>query len=229
MRVEEASSAPDRISSVTPSWLRVLFAREIRCATVASVVGKARRSRALVSPPIILRVNEIRAEGGESRMARGEDQAEEVVVDVLQGRVEVALGQLGHSQLLQVSDLLQLAREVDVAADAVDSPASRRRGEPRTGLWGMPSRVHCSRACHGRVLARCSARPTSPTRRATTAVTLAASMRQTASSVSATSSARAMVRDAPPLSHAPSPRHTRQQSTSYGCNRPVLTVSGCVR
>src|SRR6478736_2208820 len=70
----------------------------------------------------------------------------------------------------------------------------------------MPSRGHCSRACTNASCARSSARPTSPTRRATTAVTLAASMRQTASSVRATSSVRGpVVGDTPPLSHATSP------------------------
>ena len=67
-------------------------------------------------------------------MAGSEDEAEDVVVDVLERGVEVALGQLGHPQLLHVSHLLQLAREVDVAPDAVDGPPPGGRREPCTRL-----------------------------------------------------------------------------------------------
>ena len=75
---------------------------------------------------------------GEHRVARSEDESEHVVVDVVEGGVEVGLGRVGRPQLLRVPHLLQLAREVDVAADAVDGAASRRRGEPGPGLVGHP-------------------------------------------------------------------------------------------
>ncbi len=51
--------------------------------------------------------------------------------------VEVGLGEVGHAQLLRVAHLLQLAREVDVAPDAVDGPPPRRRREPGAGLVGQ--------------------------------------------------------------------------------------------
>ena len=64
-------------------------------------------------------------------MARGEDEAEDVVVDVLQGPVEAGLGEVGRPQLLRVADLLELVPEVHVPPDPVDGAATRRRGEPR--------------------------------------------------------------------------------------------------
>jgi hypothetical protein len=69
-------------------------------------------------------------------MARGEDEGEHVVVDVLQRGREVGLSLVGDPQLLGTTDVLELLGQVDVPANAVDRTTAGRRGQPRTRLLG---------------------------------------------------------------------------------------------
>ncbi len=145
---------------------RVRLARTMRWAIVGSGPGRRGRSRGGEA------AEETQGEGGaglggEDRVAGGEDEAQEVVVDVVGGG-----GFLGRGRRLQgAADLLELAGVVLPAPDQVDGAVPRSGHEPGPGLSGTPSLGHCSSAATSASCASSSAIPTSRTRRATAAMT----------------------------------------------------------
>ena len=78
--------------------------------------------------------------GGQHRMAGGEDQAQQVVADVIvQSGIEIRCrGVLRDFQL--VAELLMLALEERAAAQQVDGAVLRRRHEPCAGIAGDTGR-----------------------------------------------------------------------------------------
>ena len=105
----------------------------MRWATVASVARKARAISSVVSPPISRSVRAARACGEQERMAGDEEQAEELVAEVVVER-RLDPGRAGVGLLELAADLGVLQGAHPVAAETVDRPAAGRRHQPGAGV-----------------------------------------------------------------------------------------------
>ncbi len=120
--------------------------------------------------------------GGEHRMAGGEDEAQQVVADVVVERgIEVGLRRprprsRSRGRAPRASCSISFRRRSRSMARCLAAAISQA-----PGLSGMPDLGHCSSAVTRASCASSSARPTSRTMRARPAISLACSMRKTAS------------------------------------------------
>ena len=143
---------------------------------VASLTRKPRAISGVVRPPTSRSVSAARDSGGSAGMAGEEHQPQHVVLDVVDGGVEV-----GHVDLLEpVSELGGTAAQGLGAPEVVDRPALRDRHQPGARVPGTPGSGHCSSAATRASCARSSASPRSWVIRARPATSRADSCRHTA-------------------------------------------------
>ena len=87
-----ARSSPPGISKPTLASVSARFARTMRWAIAPSETRKARAISSVVNPPTMRKVRAMRASSGQQRMAGGEDQAEQIVAEVVvEGRGRIGL------------------------------------------------------------------------------------------------------------------------------------------
>ena len=131
-----ASSAPRGTSKGTRFSASVRLARTMRCAMVGSATRKARAISSVVRPPISRRVSATRASVAKHRMAGGEDQAQQVVADVVVER-GIEVGRCAFAVDLELAaELLVLALHQLGAAQPVDGAVLGRGHQPGAGLVG---------------------------------------------------------------------------------------------
>ena len=159
----------------------VRLARTMRWAMVGSGTRNARAISSVVRPPSRRSVSATRASVRQHRMTGGEDQPQQIVADVVvERRVEVRarrflLAPRARSRAPRACVRAACGAGSDRWRDAWRWPSARRRvaRDARPG--------HCSSAATSASCARSSARPTSRTMRASPAISLRDSIRQTAS------------------------------------------------
>ena len=163
-------AAPRRARCFSAS---VRLARTMRWAIVGSGTRKARAISSVVRPPSRRSVSATRASVRQHRMAGGEDQAQQVVADVVVERgVEVGRRAFAARPRARGRAPRACARAACCGAagrwrDAWRSSSARRRDCP-----GCPTCGHCSSAATSASCASSSARPTSRTMRARPAISL---------------------------------------------------------
>ena len=113
-------------------------------------------------------------------MAGREDEAQQVVADIIVER-GVEIGRASPAGLEFVTELLVLALDASLRRNWSIARCLAAAISQAPGLSGTPVSGHCSSAATSASCASSSARPTSRTIRARLAISLADSIRQTAS------------------------------------------------